>query len=268
VGLVAVFVRLIFRRVKVIVTGHGDDLIEMKNGFVRKLIKSTIKRSDQFTVVSHGLKEYCVEHLKTPKVPLVASMGVDCQSTFVDNLIQKRQGIVFIGRLIERKGCDLLLQAYSKLKENGYNDRLVIIGDGPEQEKLIQLASQLGILDDIDFLGARTPQEIVRYLNCALVSVMPSRYEGLGLVAVEAIACGCISITSDLPEIQDIFENSTYQFKSGDIEDLSSKIQYVLKNKDKAIEDFRLIKKSVVKKFDWESAARAYVNAISEVTEN
>lgn len=105
---------------------------------------------------------------------------------------KKSQKVLYVGRLIERKGAKDLLQAFSKVKYSLPNARLVIVGDGPEKEELIQMSKELKLADYVEFKGTLRGKDLSQeYENCDLF-VMPSKYvpgdqiEGLGLVLIEA----------------------------------------------------------------------------------
>ncbi|WP_176464400.1 glycosyltransferase family 4 protein [Flectobacillus sp. BAB-3569] len=104
-------------------------------------------------------------------------------------------GLVFLcaGALIYRKGIDIAIKAF---KENRafLNSKLLIIGGGELEFELKNLAS-----DDsrVEFLGFLPHDEIVKYFNKADVFLFPSRYDGWGVVVMEAIASGCVVISSD-----------------------------------------------------------------------
>jgi glycogen(starch) synthase len=93
---------------------------------------------------------------------------------------------VCIGRLVEQKGFDLAISAFAAVRERHPSARLTIAGDGPERPRLVALASDLDVADSVDFLGMVDRVRIAKLLEEATVVVMPSRYEGLPLVALEA----------------------------------------------------------------------------------
>jgi glycosyltransferase involved in cell wall biosynthesis len=94
--------------------------------------------------------------------------------------------LVCIGRLVEQKGFDRALAAFARVASEHTDVRLTIAGDGPERAQLVGLASDLGIADRVDFLGIVDRPGVARLLERATAVVMPSRFEGLPLVALEA----------------------------------------------------------------------------------
>jgi len=97
--------------------------------------------------------------------------------------------IIFVGRLIYKKGVDILLEAFKHIVGD-IPCQLVIAGDGPERGKLEQQAMQLGVRDRVQFVGFQQPKELPRWYCAADLFVLPSRTEPWGVVVMEALASG------------------------------------------------------------------------------
>lgn len=129
-----------------------------------------------------------------------------------------------VGRFSPRhKGFDLLIQAFSLFAQKDQEWKLDIVGDGPEKEKLAQIITKNGLEKRIQ-LHPFT-REIQTYYSSASVYVLSSRWEGFGLVMVEAMAHGLPVISSDLPSSKDILGNFGLFFRNGDVLDLSKKLE-------------------------------------------
>lgn len=117
---------------------------------------------------------------------------------------RRSQDLIFVGRLIPNKGCDLLLEAMARLQARGRTLSCTIVGQGPELTSLEALARRLGLSAQVRFTGAKTGMELVRLLNQHKIMVVPSRWaEPFGVVALEGIATGCVVVGSaqgGLPE--------------------------------------------------------------------
>ncbi|MFI2858324.1 glycosyltransferase [Paenibacillus sp. JSM ZJ436] len=120
--------------------------------------------------------------------------GIDPARFCPDPAIQRKPIVLFVGRLVEVKGCAYLLQAMKTVQEQLPHVQLVVIGDGPLRSELEQTAKQS--LRDYQFLGLQSPAEIKRWMNQAQVFCAPSvsvesgAEEGLGTVFLEASAMG------------------------------------------------------------------------------
>lgn len=118
--------------------------------------------------------------------------------------VEKTRDIVFLGRFVSDKGADLLLSAVGELRENNLNPTVTLVGSGPELDSLVRQTRSLGLISQVTFDGIRKGEDLVRRLNEHRILVAPSRWnEPFGLIALEAIACGCVVIGSSgggLPE--------------------------------------------------------------------
>jgi glycogen(starch) synthase len=95
-----------------------------------------------------------------------------------------------IGRLLPFKGFDVALQAFRLVLDRVPRARFTLAGDGPERPALEQLATRLGVREAVDFLGWVHPARVPALMATATLVLMPSRWEGLPLVALEAQAAG------------------------------------------------------------------------------
>ncbi len=106
--------------------------------------------------------------------------------------------ILCVGRLLPNKNVDLVIQALARLRGQGRQLRLTVIGQGPERARLEDLAEDLGLADAVEFLEPLpTRAEILSAMAGAQVLAFPSVREGFGMVALEALACGVPVVTSD-----------------------------------------------------------------------
>lgn len=115
------------------------------------------------------------------------------------DLGQPGKVVLFVGRLEPLKGIDILLQAFPRIEHRGSPRLLIAGGDAagdPERARLERLVADLGIGDQVTFLGPVDHDRLPTLYRAADVCVVPSYYESFGLVAVEALACGTPVIAS------------------------------------------------------------------------
>jgi glycosyltransferase involved in cell wall biosynthesis len=104
--------------------------------------------------------------------------------------------VMSVGRLLPLKGLDTLIYAFSRLRrELGVDARLMIVGEGPDRERLEALSAGLGLGEDVCFVGY--VQNPCAYMARASVVVLSSHYEGFSSVLVEAMACGVNVVSTD-----------------------------------------------------------------------
>lgn len=111
--------------------------------------------------------------------------------------------LVFLGRLVSDKGCDLVLRALALLKKDGLSPSFTVVGDGPEMPALRQLTAELGLSPQVEFLGT-VREGRGKIVARHKIMVVPSIWEEpFGVVALEGIAAGCAVIATrggGLPE--------------------------------------------------------------------
>jgi glycogen synthase len=140
--------------------------------------------------------------------------------------IARARSLVFLGRLVSDKGCDLLVQCLSALRDSGFMIPLTVIGSGPEEESLRRLVVAKGLDDLVCFVGILKGEALARELNRHQVLVVPSRWdEPFGMVALEGIACGCFIVGSAGGGLTDAIGDCGVTFRNGDVEDLCRAIR-------------------------------------------
>lgn len=105
--------------------------------------------------------------------------------------------ILAVGRLYHQKGFDLLLRAFSNIKGDFENWRLLIVGAGPEKETLLRLRDELLLSADVEFAEPR--KDVEALMSRAGVVILPSRFEGFPNVLLEAMGMGAAVISTDCP---------------------------------------------------------------------
>ena len=112
--------------------------------------------------------------------------------------------IVAVGRLVPVKGFHDLIRAMPKVIAGIPQAHLTIVGDGPEAGALRQLSDQLGLTGAITFTGAVTPDEVRAFMDSAAVVAMPSVFEGMPMVALEAAERGRAVVGSNVGGINEV----------------------------------------------------------------
>jgi glycosyltransferase involved in cell wall biosynthesis len=166
--------------------------------------------------------------------------------------------IVFLGRLVSDKGCDLVLRALAILKAARICPSFTVIGDGPEMPALKQLTAELGLSDQVMFLGA-VREGRGKVVAQHRVMVIPSTWEEpFGVVALEGIAAGCAVVASRKGGLPEAIGPCGILFPSGDVGALASALKDLLaspslRDKLAAERDHHL------KRFQPEAVAKRYL---------
>lgn len=137
--------------------------------------------------------------------------------------------LLFVGNLGRVKGVDLLLRALHLLRDQNLSATLTVVGEGPEEQLLKSLSEELGISSSVRFVGAKRGESLVREYNRHRVFVAPSRWmEPFGVVALEAIACGCIVVGSNGGGLTDAIGPVGLTFPNEDVQALADALQVAL----------------------------------------
>jgi glycosyltransferase involved in cell wall biosynthesis len=117
--------------------------------------------------------------------------------------------IVYVGRLAEEKGPDILLEAMGLLPRRlRQTTCMLFVGEGPMAQQLQQRVRRMGLEGNVRFLGFR--QDVHRYLAAADVAVVPSRHEIFGLSLVQAMACGCAVVATRTGGLESILRDPSH----------------------------------------------------------
>ncbi|MDE2197138.1 MAG: glycosyltransferase [Gammaproteobacteria bacterium] len=266
-GLIAVMAkRLCGTRPHIVCTGHGADVFALNGGFSRWLKRRVLADCDAVTVASHAMLDALRHVVAVDSRYAVLPMGVDTQQRFMPaGSPRDPKALLFVGRLAEKKGVKFLLDALVLLGRHP-GLKLRLIGTGPAEAGLRERVKRLGLDATVEFLGSLPNRELPHWYQTASILVFPSivtaygDQEGLGLVAVEALACGCAVVASDLPAIRDVVrhERTGLLVKPGDAEALAAGLTRLLG--DGAMRD-RLAaagRQFVTEHFDWTHIANRY----------
>jgi glycosyltransferase involved in cell wall biosynthesis len=188
-------------RIPLFVTCHGYDVTTEGSQWQGRPIlgryfqgrrRKLFEKASLFLGVSRFICDQMLRRGYPPKKVRLHYIGVDTEQFQPDPNIPKQPMILFVGRLVEKKGCRELLQAMQQVTAKHPEVKLNIIGEGPLREELEAYSRQEKI--NVCFCGAQPPQVVQEFLKAALMLCMPSvrahngDSEGLGLVNLEAQA--------------------------------------------------------------------------------
>lgn len=177
-----------------------------------KLIVSTADEG-QDLVTSYGADPAKVS-VVPPGVDLVTFRPIDRKQALRRIGYEGTRLLLFVGRLERLKGIEVAIRAMALLNDRNHSDvRLLVLGedsrdsDESEKERLKALALQLGVRHRIDFGGSVPHGDLPYYYSAAEMCVMPSHSESFGLVGLEAQACGCPVVASDVSGLRSVVRN-------------------------------------------------------------
>jgi len=131
----------------------------------------------------------------------LVSNGIDFGAIVKAPLAKQHSDVMYTGRLVRHKHVDVLIQAIAKLKTTQPRIKAVIIGDGPERQRLEGLVHELGLEANVTLAGRiEDSNDVFAQMKSSKVFVSPSTREGFGITVLEAYACGLDVVTVNHPD--------------------------------------------------------------------
>ena len=258
----------------VVVTSHGGDLYGLKGFVFNRMKRFVARRSAAVTVVSDAmrgvLKDLGIDDSHVNVIP----MGVDLRNRFVPAVQRPASGVLlFVGRLVEKKGLKYLIEALPSILEKHPHATLKIVGDGQEKDKIIDRLLRLGLAERVEFFGAIANENLTELYHNSDVVVFPSVVagngdrEGFGLVLVEALGCECATVVTDLPAMRDIIQNgkTALVVPQKDARLLAEKISLMIDDECLRQSLGRQGRHYVLERFDWEIITSQYKELLLSV---
>jgi glycosyltransferase involved in cell wall biosynthesis len=174
--------------------------------------------------------------------------------------------LISVCRLSKRKGLEYLLEALPRVIEKEKNLRLLIVGDGPERGRLQQLTERLGLQGNVIFVGSMPNDELVGYYNLADIFVLPSLHEGMGIVFLEAMACGLPVVTTKTGGMTDfVVDGKTgLLVEPRNPKQLAGALIKMVEDKGYQERLSKNAREMVGREYTWEKAAERYLRAYEE----
>ena len=187
----------------VVVTARGSDVTQYPDyAGPRRMIQWAIAQSAGLISVSEGLRQALIALSAPPEKVTTLRNGVDLErfrpveaGTLRASWHAPGPVLLSVGHLIERKRHHLAIEALTELP--GWT--LVIVGEGPERDRLQGLAARLGVATRVILAGAQPHELLASYYSAADVLILASSREGWANVLLEAMACGTPVVASNIP---------------------------------------------------------------------
>ncbi|MBW1801141.1 MAG: glycosyltransferase [Deltaproteobacteria bacterium] len=207
-SVLAVLIGKIYR-IPVIITEHYS-------GFPRNLLsrrelfkaRFAFHRAARILPVSHALRESIVRHGVRARFQIVPNV-VDTTHFFQRSQQDEKKNVkhlLFVAFFDPIKGLPYLLQALARMRRERDDWHLDIVGDGPPRSEYEGLTADLGLADKVTFHGSKPKLDVAEHMRSADIFILPSLWENMPCVLIEAMACGLpvvSTLTGGIPEIID-----------------------------------------------------------------
>ena len=228
------------RYLPVITTLHGTDITLV--GADRSYLPITrygIVQSDGVTAISHYLKDVTKKTFQFDDIEVIPNFV--CKSEYARHPVEELRAslapfgeplLVHVSNLRPVKRPVDCVEILARVLKKGIRTRLVMVGDGSERPSAEQRANDLGIADQVVFVGEQP--NIVEYLSAADVLLLPSEQESFGLAALEAMACEVPVVASRVGGVPEVVTDGETGFLSqvGDVEKMAEDAARLLRDEE------------------------------------
>ena len=194
------------------------------NDWFINIEREGMEKADRVIAVSHFTKRVIVEKygINPDKISVVYN------AVYPIGEGEKKNIVLFLGRLTIQKGPEFFLQAAKKVLEHEKDCKFVVAGMGDMLPRLINQAVGIGISDKVIFTGLLTEEEVKHIYKIASVYVMPSVSEPFGITALEAVSAGTPTIVSKTAGVSEAFRNCM-RVDFWDTDEMANKIVSLLR---------------------------------------
>lgn len=255
-----------------LLTAHGGDLFALRGRVYAFLKRLALTRASAVTVVSQAMVAEAVRLGANKEHVHVLPMGVDFEGLFTLGRQEDRQPgeILFVGRLVEKKGLRYLMEAMPIVLAKYSQARLIIAGFGPEEAMLLALVQQLGISEQVDFLGAVPQVQLPGLYRRASVFVAPfieagsGDKEGMPVALMEAVACGVPVVVGNLSVLDKLFQDC--EVEPTHVAEMAERILQVLDPSTNAYQQASKIRDAVLDRLSWQTISKSYEQLLLKLT--
>ncbi len=222
------------------------------------------RKADKIIVVSNENRNDVIAQYGVPRDKIATiPNGVDVTRFSSSNC--KSKTLIFVGRLHERKGIDKLLESFSKVIKEEKNAFLNIVGSGEDEIRLKDMAKKLGLRKkNLEFHGFVTEEELTKIYEGSSIFVLPSYYEGFGIVLIEAMSAGLPLVSVRTGGATEVIEEG----KNGYLVDHDNMHEALLKllgDEKLRVRMGRASRKMVEKEYAWDKIAGDVIKVYDEV---
>lgn len=232
--------------------GTPTSFANLKNWIVNSIVQKNITCSN-----------FISSYIKVPST--VIPNPYRDQLFLTTTSILKKKRIVYLGRLVSDKGCEILVKAFVKIERLQSEVELLIVGDGPEKDNLLNLVKLNSIQSKVFFLGEKQGEELVKILQESKIMVIPSLWkEPFGIVALEGIACGCHVLASNIGGLPEAVGACGRLFEPGNVNELTQLLEESLITDNLVLPSQVEIQKHLMKHTEF-SSAKALEEALQKI---
>lgn len=259
-----------------VVNAHGSDIFPVtKIGhLIQKIITPVIKKADMVVVPSNYFKNILEEKffIHENSIFISPSGGVDT-NLFKPMIVERSElfTIGFVSRIDKGKGWDIFLDAIYILKQKKFNFKVLLVGSGAQNDIMLKKIYGLSLSSIVEYVGAKPHNELPYYFNQMDIFLFPTRLvESLGLVGLEAMACGVPVVGSNIGGLPSYIKDGVNGklFEAGNIEELVKSIEFFMKMDKDEFAKYKFQALKTAKKYDSRVVASELAKKLKELLNN
>jgi glycosyltransferase involved in cell wall biosynthesis len=270
------------RGIPLVVSLHGSDIyVAQKNRLFGAVARWVFRNAGAVSACSQGLKLSALE-LGSPIEPSLITWGADPQifrplprDEYTLNKLEVSRSnlcVVALGRLVHKKGFDILINVWKRISAAFPSARLIIAGEGPLRPILSEQAKALGIAESVILPGRVPWNQVPGLFSCADLFILPSiidkhgNIDGLPTVLLEAMSCGLPVIASQIGGMSEVIDNhqNGVLVPAGNEAALAEAIQELLENPAKRESLGLEARRSITNALHWEQVAKEFISLFDE----
>ncbi len=253
----------IFLRTKILVTIH--DVWHLVDNSFDKLLKRIYAKIIFFFIgfkkaniiaVSNFTKNEILKYTNIKKNISVIKHGLE-QKWISTKSYKLNYDILYVGNIRNHKNINLLIQSF--IKTGLKNSKLLLIGKNNSH-----INENFYDKMNIEFVGETNQNNLISYYNNARLLVLPSSYEGFGFTPLEAMACECPVLVSDIPSLKEVCKDGAFYFDLNVENDLKNKILYLIEN-ETACDELLFKGKKIINKYNWSKTVNETIKKIDKL---
>jgi glycosyltransferase involved in cell wall biosynthesis len=261
-----------FIKKPLVLNAHGSDVFvnNRVGDYIQKIVTPLIKKANMIVVPSEYFKDVVHDKFMINKENIFVSPsgGIDTKLFKPKDTIKEIFTIGYVSRIDKSKGWDTLLDAINLLKEKNLVFRVLIIGSGAEEKLLLQKIEELKLEDTVEFVGAKSHNDLVNYFNKMNIFAFTTKlFESLGLVGLEAMACGVPVVGSNIGGLPSYIKDGVNGklFEAGNVEKLLESIEYFINLDDDTFSSYKDESLLTAKKYDSTKVGNQLANIIGGI---
>jgi glycosyltransferase involved in cell wall biosynthesis len=243
------------------VPGYNERLNILDKLFFKLISKIIWRNASSLTALSHNLYALAKKTYSKKNIQIIHN-GINLNEFKSENVLTEFC-ILFVGRLIKRKGVIFLLKAFKEICAEYSNCTLAIVGEGPEKINLIKYCNRFQIQTNVKFLGTINHNAIVKIYQKAKIFVLPSLNEAQSNVILEAMATGLPIITTNTGAAE-LMDGNGFIVEKGNYRQIKGAIIRYMENTELMKRHGQKSRK-IAQKMSWKNTAQKYLKIYNAI---